>query len=94
MKIRITNTFEKAAKKLHRKQIKLIEDAIDEIAKNPDIGELKKGDLAGVRVYKFYLNNQIILLAYLHVNQEITLLSLGSHENFYRDLKKNNLRNQ
>lgn len=90
MKIKITTTFEKAAKKFHRHQIKLIEDAIDEIINDADIGELKKGDFAGVRVYKFRINNQLILLAYLHNDskKEITLLSLGAHENFYRDLKK------
>lgn len=90
MKIKMTKTFEKVAKKLHRDQIKLVEDAIDEIASDPDVGELKKGDLAGVRVYKFRMNNQLILLAYLHHDddKEITLLSLGAHENFYRNLKK------
>lgn len=92
MRIKITRTFEKAAKKLHRNQIKPIEDAIDEIADKPEMGELKRGDLAGVRVYKIRTNNQLILLAYLHndADKEITLLSLGSHENFYRDLKKKN----
>lgn len=87
MKVKMTNTFEKAARKVHRNQIKHIEDAIDEIVKNPEIGELKKGDLAGVYVYKFRINKQLILLAYIHDKSEITLLSLGSHENFYRDLK-------
>ncbi|OGT24800.1 MAG: addiction module toxin RelE [Gammaproteobacteria bacterium RIFCSPLOWO2_02_FULL_38_11] len=91
MKIIITNTFEKATKKLHRKQVKEVEDAIETIAKNPMVGEAKKGDLAGVQVYKFRIDNQLILLAYIYddVERELTLLSLGSHENFYRDLKKN-----
>lgn len=87
MKVKMTNTFEKSARKVHRNQIKFIEDAIEEIVKNPEIGELKKGDLAGVYVYKFRINKQLILLAYIHDSNEITLLSLGSHENFYRDLK-------
>ena len=89
MKIKMTNNFEKATRKINRNQIKLIEDAIDEIAKNPDIGEVKLGDLANVYVYKFRINRQLVLLAYLHneSKNEITLLSLGSHENFYRDLK-------
>lgn len=90
MKIKMTNAFEKTAKRVHRNQIKYIEDAIDEIIKNPEIGELKKGDLAGVYVYKIRINKQLILLAYIldELKKELTLLSLGSHENFYRDLKK------
>jgi mRNA-degrading endonuclease RelE of RelBE toxin-antitoxin system len=87
MKIKITNTFKKAAKKLVRNQIVSVEDAIDEVAKDPEIGELKKGDLAGIRVHKFYAVNQMMLLAYQITNNEVILLSLNSHENFYRDLK-------
>ena len=75
MKIKITKTFEKSLKKLHRVQIKLVEDAIDKIARNPGLGELKKGDLASVRVYKFRMNHQRILLAYLCRGKEIILLS-------------------
>ncbi|WP_353274429.1 MULTISPECIES: type II toxin-antitoxin system RelE/ParE family toxin [unclassified Wolbachia] len=57
---------------------------------NPCIGELKSGDLAGVRVYKFSIFNQLTLLAYFYneQNNELTLLALAPHENFYRDLKK------
>ena len=90
MKITLTKTFEKTIKKLHNNQLKALEDAIDEIALTPTIGEAKKGDLAAVRVYKFRLHNQLMLVAYLYqkVVQEITLLSFSSHENFYRDLKQ------
>jgi len=61
---------------------------VHKIAENPKIGELKKGDLSGVRVYKFDLLNQQMLLAYVELKKEITLIFFGSHENFYRDLKK------
>lgn len=90
MKIKMTNAFERAAKRFHRTQIDYIEDAIVDIAKDPEIGEIKKGDLAGVQVYKFRINTQLILLAYIYdeSNSELTLISLGTHENFYRDLKK------
>ena len=88
MKITITNAFKKSAKKLMRNQIEIVEDAIDAIAKDPEIGELKKGDLAGIRVYKFYIHKQLMLLAYQCSEKDIVLLSLSTHENFYRDLKK------
>ena len=90
MKVLFTNTFERAAKKLPRKHISQVEDAIDDITKKPLAGEAKKGDLSGVYVYKFRINKQLSLIAYTYdePNKTITLLSLGSHENFYRDLKK------
>ena len=90
MKIHVTARFEKLAKKLHRNQIKLIEDAIEAVVKNPAVGESKKGDLMGVKIYKFHIYHQLVLLAYLYNEEEqnITFLSFGSHENFYRDLKK------
>lgn len=90
MKVYFTNTFERATKKLHRNAISQLEDAIDAIIKKPLDGELKKGNLSGVYVHKFHINKQLTLIAYTYdeKNKTITLLSFGSHENFYRDLKK------
>lgn len=89
MKIKITTSFKKSVKKLMRNQVKMVEDAIDEIVKNSEeIGELKKGDLADIRVYKLHIHKQLMLLAYQYYQKEIVLLSLSTHENFYRDLKK------
>lgn len=59
------------------------------ITANPELGDTKIGDLTGVSVYKFKANQTQWLLAYRIVSrQEITLLVVGPHENFYRDLKK------
>ena len=77
-------------KKLHKNQKIELDEAIKAIIKDPSIGEMKKGDLNGVQVYKFKMVNQLTLLAYdfnAH-KQQLILLALGSHENFYRDLKK------
>lgn len=89
MRILITNTFKRNAKKLHRNQVTVLEEAIEKIKNNPTIGELKMGDLSGVRVYKFHILQQLILLAYIvnELSAEITLLYFGSHENFYEILK-------
>ena len=89
MKILETHTFMRAVKKLHRNQISLLKEAIETIRKDPLIGELKKGDLAGIRVYKFHIFHQLILLAYLYEEKagELTLISFASHENFYNTLK-------
>lgn len=62
--------------------------AVKEIMDNPNIGESKKGDFQGVRVYKFKMINQEYLLAYTVAESQLILLSIGTHENFYRDLKK------
>lgn len=93
MKTVMTGTFRRAAKKLHRNQIKSVEDVIAKIQSEPLLGEMKIGDLAGVRVHKFNLVNQLVLLAYTYNQEsdELTLLSLASHENFYKNLKNRTL---
>ena len=90
MNIIQTQVFTKHIKKLHANQKKDLDKAIKEVATNPHIGESKKGDLVGVQVYKFKMVNQLTLLAYEWQDDEslLILLALGSHENFYRDLKK------
>lgn len=90
MKILITGTFKRAEKKLHHNQTIILEEAIKKIESKPIIGEVKIGDLAGVRVYKFHMLHQLVLLAYSYneLQNEITLLSFASHENFYKNLKK------
>lgn len=60
------------------------------LLKNPQIDDRKAGDLTGVRVYKFKMANQLNLLAYVYEDEvlTLTLLAIGSNENFYRDLKQ------
>jgi mRNA-degrading endonuclease RelE of RelBE toxin-antitoxin system len=84
MNIVQTNGFAKTVKKLSRQQKAEVDVAVKAIAADPSIGEMKIADLAGVRVYKFRLNNQEVLLGYEHNAETITLylLKLGSHENF------------
>ena len=80
--------FKWAYKRLHPNQKADVDDAVAEIVRDPTIGEAKKGDLAGVFVYKFKCNDQLMLLAYEYDPCTRLLLLLGSHENFYRDLKR------
>lgn len=90
MNIVQTTAFSKAVKKLHKNQKKDLDEAVKAIVQNPDIGDPKVGDLSGVSVYKFKMVKQLTLLAYQYEDETITLslLALGTHENFYRDLKK------
>lgn len=90
MNILQTSTFKKQVQKLHKNQKPDLDEAVRTILADPSIGDLKKGDLNGVQVYKFKMVKQLTLLAY-ECDMErcnLTLLALGSHENFYRDLKK------
>ena len=89
MLVKQTRTFDKTVKKLHSNQKAALDLAIRAIIANPLIGELKKGDLKIVRMYKFQMLNQLMLLAYLYgdMAQKLSFLALGTHENFYRDPK-------
>lgn len=82
-------SFKKAYKKLPHEYRLKVNEAIHSIINNPKIDEEKKGDLSGVYVYKFKINQQQMLLAYEWDETQRLLLALGVHENFYRDLKRN-----
>ena len=83
-------SFKKTVKKLKPNQKKELDAVIKILMAKPTLGERKKGDLAFLRVYKFKMNNQLILLGYSFDGGTLTLelMALGSHENFYRDVKK------
>ena len=86
----MSRRFEKNFDSLTEAEQKEVDEQIELIMDNPEIGEKKKGDLDFLRVHKFRMNNQQCLLAYSWVEQkvEIYLLSMGSHENFYDDQKR------
>ena len=83
-----TNGFLRAYKKLHNNQKDAVDRAVAAIVRNPTIGDAKKGDLAGVYVYKFDCVKQLFLLAYEYDPSSRVLLLVGTHENLYRNLKQ------
>ena len=83
-----TNVFLRAYKKLHNNQKVAVDQAVADIIRDPVIGEAKKGDLTGVYVHKFDCVNQLFLLAYEYDPTTRILLLVGTHENFYRNLKR------
>ena len=91
MKLEQKPTFQRAYKKLHPNQRQEVNNAIRTISNNPEIGTRKIADLSDFRIYKFKINNQEYLLAYTYIDvlSLITLYAISSHQNFYRDLKKN-----
>lgn len=87
--IKQSNSFQKTVKKLPKQHKAILDREVKKLANNPEIGERKKGDLDFLRVHKFKLLNQDVLLGYMYEADHVvlTLLKLGAHENFYRDLK-------
>ena len=83
-----TSAFARTYKKLHLQQKRDVDTAVEVIVSNPLVGDAKRGDLSGVYVYKFKSQTQLFLLAYEFDPQTRHLLLLGTHENFYRDLKR------
>lgn len=90
MQTKQTNLFKKQYKKYHSNQLYEINKAIKNIIDNPSIGIKKCGDLTSVYVFKTKILSQLILIAYTYEQESsvLTFLSIGSHENFYRKLKK------
>ena len=89
----VTPSFARTAKKLHPEDKAVLDAAVKAVARNPALGAEKRGDLNGVLVYKFKLNKQESLLAYrLKPDelspQELVLLTVGPHENFYAQLTR------
>ena len=88
VKVLQTNVFARAYKKLHPKRKDAVDKTVASIIQNPNLGEEKKSVLAGVFVYKFDCVGQLNLLAYEFDPSTRVLLLVGTHENFYRTLKR------
>lgn len=88
MEIFYKSPFRKFVKKQTRPFQLVIEDEVERIAHDPEIGTTKKGDLTGFRIHKFTFNKQQVLIAYRVIEADILFYMTGSHENFYRDLNK------
>ncbi|NQY74846.1 MAG: type II toxin-antitoxin system RelE/ParE family toxin [Candidatus Margulisbacteria bacterium] len=85
-----TPLFRKTVKKLHKQDKLILDREIKVLIKNPKMGDLKTGDLSGVRVHKFKISKRLFLLGYVFAKNAITLLSFGRYENYYKKLKKYN----
>jgi mRNA-degrading endonuclease RelE of RelBE toxin-antitoxin system len=79
--------FRKFVKKQGRAFQLAIEDEVHEVLKTPQAGEQKKGDLTGLIVHKFKFHGQEYLVAYSIEARDVVFYMIGTHENFYRDLK-------
>lgn len=85
-----TRRFARQYKKLHDNVALDVDAAVVRVCHAPREGERKKGDLSNLWVYKFKSQGQLYLLGYT-LDEGVRLLyleAIGSHENFYRDLKR------
>ena len=85
-----TRRFARQYKKLNDKIAKDVDGAVVIVSNTPSIGERKKADLAALLVYKFKSNGQLYVLGYSLDDglRLIYLEAIGSHEKFYRDIKR------
>jgi mRNA interferase RelE/StbE len=88
MRIFQSRSFEKKVKKMSKSEKDSLDREIKKIAEDAGIGEEKKGDLRGAFVPKFKLKTAQYLLAYRKDGSDLELVMIGSHENYYRDLKQ------
>jgi hypothetical protein len=88
MKILQTPTFQRKYKKLNKNELILVNAILDEILEDVEVGVLKKGDLGSIRVHKKHKGKQEFLIAYWSTKGALEIIDMGSHENFYRDLKR------
>jgi len=88
MKIIQSRSFEQRVKKFNQAQKMILDEQVRLILKDPDIGDEKKGDLSQVYVHKFKIKTIQYLLAYCFNEEQLELIMIGPHQNYYRDLKK------
>ena len=87
MKILQSRSFERKVRKFSKKEKKELDKQILKIAENPSAVTEKKGDLRGVYIHKFKIKNTQYLLSYRLIRDDLELILIGPHENYYRDLK-------
>lgn len=90
MNARFKRPFNQAVKKARKPLQLAIKNAVETVCANPECGEAKIGDLAGLWVYKFKFQRQEYLMAYRlpAVGNVIHFYQVGPHENFYNELKR------
>ncbi len=88
MKTFQSRSFERKVKKFSQSQKSQLDKQIRRIFEDPAIGSEKKGDLRGIYVLKFKLKTIQYLLAYRIAGENLELIMIGPHQNYYRDLKK------
>jgi hypothetical protein len=75
-------------KKFSKAQKIELDEKIKQIVEDHSTGTEKKGDLRGIYIHKFKIKTTQYLLAYRIIEENLELIMIGPHQNYYRDLKK------
>ncbi len=75
--------FKRYVKKLPRQFQLVILDTVEEVLADPEVGQLKKGDLDAFRVHKFTMGRQLTLIAYKLENNSLVLVSSFINQPYY-----------
>lgn len=91
--VEYTSAGRKYFKKIKNPQLKnVFKEPIMQIRENPELGEAKVGDLAGIRSLDIYFDRINYELAYritaLESCDMIVVILAGTRENFYKELKR------
>ena len=86
MQVLQSGSFKKKVRRLRKQEKRILDNQVHKILKNPAIGQEKKCDLRGVFVLKFKMHSTQYLLSYRFVGDNLELIMIGPHENYYRDL--------
>jgi len=87
MNVYQSNSFAKKVNKFNKKEKEALDNVIRSIIQVHSIGSEKKGDLRGVFLHKFKIKQCLYLMSYRIFEKNLELIMIGSHENYYRDLK-------
>ena len=87
MRVYLSSSFGKKIKKFSKKEKLELDNEIRRIIENPLVGVEEKGDLRGIFVHKFKISTALFLLSYRIVGDDLELITIGPHENYYRNLK-------
>jgi len=88
MHILQSGSFRKKVRRFREQEKLILDNQVRKIVKNPTIGQEKKGALRGIFVHKFKIHATQYLLSYRFVGDDLELIMIGPHENYYRDLSK------
>ena len=87
MKVIQSRSFEKRVQRFHKQEKKILDQQIKKIAKDPSVGQEKRGALRSIFVQKFKIHATQYLLSYRMADADtLELIMIGPHENYYRDL--------
>jgi len=88
MHILQSGSFRKKVLRFREQEKLILDNQVRKIIKYPAIGQEKKGALRGIFVHKFKIHATQYLLSYRFVGDDLELIMIGPHENYYRDLSK------